>query len=517
MSLTAEIEPQAESLLDRLGELVDGLASPEEGPVESALDAILASLGADRGTLLLIEGGSEVIVSARNAAGALPPEEWEEISRTVVRQALESGEPVLWDGFGDPADAASLTEIGILAAIALPVGAPGEEVRGVLYVDVRTVGKSIGPAHERFLRVAASLLAHTVRAERAVEAAAPKPAESSSGLPLFELLASPAMTEAAEAAEAALESQLNVLVRGPSGSGKTELALALARATGRTPVVRATLGSSDDLNTITSELFGHERGAFSGAVGRRTGLVQHADGGTLILDEVLNLPPRAQQLLLDFTQFGTFRPLGYDAANPRSADVRIIAATQGDLEAAIDEGRFRRDLFYRLAGVEIRMPALSERREDLPALAEALLRRMDPSRPWRLALGIRRALVRGDHPWPGNLRELEALMSRARHRALQRESKTDVIVPNDLGDALGPTPQGPPPKSDVPPRPTATIEERWAALEAEKERLARLEGEVLADALSEERGVVSRTARRLGLPRTTLVHRIQVLGVESRE
>src|SRR5687767_14987062 len=139
--------------------------------------------------------------------------------------------------------------------------------------------------------------------------------------------------------QSAIHGESTILILGESGTGKTLLAHAIAEASGRLPVVRAVLGSSDDLNTITSELFGHERGAFSGALTRRTGLFELAHGGTLILDELLNLPPPAQQLLLDFCQFGTYRPLGYDRREPKRAEVRIIACTNGDIERALAEGR----------------------------------------------------------------------------------------------------------------------------------------------------------------------------------
>ena len=171
----------------------------------------------------------------------------------------------------------------------------------------------------------------------------------------------------------AVGSELPVLMLGDSGVGKTLLARAIAEASGRLPMVRAMLGAADDLNTITSELFGHERGAFSGALATRTGLVGHADGGTLVLDEILNLPAHAQQLLLDFTQFGTYRPLGHAGAEPRHARTRIIAVTNGDLEAAVRRGAFREDLFYRLgaivvgvaarvAEVDVQHPARGDRR-----------------------------------------------------------------------------------------------------------------------------------------------------------
>src|SRR5262249_32904813 len=134
---------------------------------------------------------------------------------------------------------------------------------------------------------------------------------------LEELLGPSSMTALRTEIEAAIHGSASIFILGESGTGKTALAQALAEASGRRPSVRAMLGGSDDLNTITSELFGHERGAFSGAASKRVGLVEFADKGTLILDEVLNMPPQAQRLLLDFTQFGTYRPLGYDRPEPK--------------------------------------------------------------------------------------------------------------------------------------------------------------------------------------------------------
>src|SRR4029079_19208768 len=193
---------------------------------------------------------------------------------------------------------------------------------------------------------------------------------------------------------------------------KTLLAQAIAEASAKRPIVRATLGGSDDLNTITSELFWHERGAFSGATGRRVGLVEFANNGTLILDELLNLPPHAQKLLLDFTQFGTYRPLGYDRAEPKKARVRIVGATNGDLRAAMRDGRFREDLYHRLAAVVIALPSLRERRGDIPALAERTLRRDDSSEVCTLSIATRQLLVAPALECSGNVRQLERVVAR---------------------------------------------------------------------------------------------------------
>jgi DNA-binding NtrC family response regulator len=501
----------------RVLEAVRDAADPREH-LDAGLDAVVRELGADRGFLVLGDG---TVRSARGPMGALDASEREELGRRLVREACASQRRVFWDGADDDAPG-SLGELGILAAIAAPVRVgPGT---GALYVDVREIGKSFGEPHERFVDLAAALLEPLVRDVVWVEARERELEHAREVPPVGELLASPALEPLAAQVRLTLRSDLNVLILGESGSGKTLLAQAIARARSG-PVVRATLGSSDDLNTITSELFGHVRGAFSGAVRRRTGLVEHANGGTLILDEVLDLPLHAQQLLLDLTQFGTYRPLGDDAREPRHATLRILAATNGDLEAAMESGRFRRDLYFRLAGHVLKVPPLRERRGDLPVLAEAILRRFDPARAWHLSLGARRALTWGDHAWVGNVRELEAVVMRARARALEHAPKEaeHVLELVHFGEDLGPLPERP--ESSVGPgRPepqlvreeTRDVVERWAALERAREALADEERAILHAALAEEDGVVSRVARRLGVPRTSLLHRIQLHDVGAR-
>jgi transcriptional regulator with GAF, ATPase, and Fis domain len=532
MNLAEHINPGAELQYGALQEFLLALRT-HEGDPDATMAALVRCAGADRAALLVLETHAEVVIRARSVEHAVPKEEWEEISRTVVRQARESGAPVLWDGLEQSGHDGSIAELGILAAAAVLIPDASGAPVGVLYVDVRTLGKSLGPAHIRFLESVASLLGIHLSAMFRMEAveervARQRPPVNHHPLPLYDLLAPASMSAAAEGAQFALRSRLNIMILGESGSGKTELAVALASALRDGPLVRATLGGSHDLNTITSELFGHERGAFSGATGRRSGLVEHAHGGTLILDELLNLPLGAQQLLLDLCQFGTYRPLGYDGLEPRHADVRILAVTQGDIESALRDGRLRRDLYFRLAGVVIQVPPLRERRPDLPALAESLLRRNDTTRPWRLSWPLRRALVRGSEPWSGNFRELEACFEQARQRALLRDPDGDVIGLVDTRDLLHATTL---PPSVVHAEPAleadrggvrgaphgelASPEEAWRALNEERDRLALRERDILAEVLRQEQGVAAKAARRLGIPRTTFTHRLRLLEADA--
>ncbi len=494
-----------------------GGAASSEMAIEDALEAVVDVLGADRGALLHSGDVNDVVAHARGPAGVLPQAEWSEISLSLVERARRDG-PQLWDAFDDGGPA-SVMDLGIIAAAAVPVQFVSGDAVGVLYVDVREPGKCLAEDHLRFLTVISALLAPFVQSDLARDqaerraACAEARAEAANAPPLFELLSPPSMAEVAEAAEIALSGTMNVLIRGDSGTGKTALATALARAAGDGPIVRATLGTSDDLNTIASELFGHERGAYSGAHARRRALVAHADGGTLILDEVLNLPLRAQQLLLDFTQFGTYRPLGYDGAVPKKAAVRIIAATQGDLDAAVDEGRFRRDLYYRLSGVVLALPPLSARRDEIPFLAESLLRRQDASRAWGLSVGVRRALRQAPLAWEGNMRELDALLGRARMRALRRDAAAENVIIDDLRGEIpaAVAPSEPPAPIDL----GDDVEARWQQLLERRAVLDADERELLRAALHAEDGVVSRVARRLSMPRTTLAHRLRVLDVDA--
>ena len=335
-------------------------------------------------------------------------------------------------------------------------------------------------------------------------------------LTLEELLSPQSMLSVRDELRAAVRGNASIMIMGESGTGKTQLATAFARASSRGPIVRATLGMADDLNTITSELFGHERGAFSGAVSKRTGLVEYADGGTLILDEVLNLPAHAQQLLLDFTQFGSYRPLGYQGREPKTANLRLISLTNGDMDRAIAEGAFRKDLYYRLATVPLRLPPLRERRRDIPEIAARYLNRTDTEADWELDGSAMEALLSPRLDWAGNIRELEAVLERARNRACAGGCEEHVIGARHFdADPETSARDSRPPSTE--PRVAADgeeIEARWDTLSQDRHRLDAAEKAIIEDALEACGGIVARTARLLSVPRTGLISRMATLDID---
>ncbi|MFN3196928.1 MAG: sigma 54-interacting transcriptional regulator [Bradymonadia bacterium] len=223
---------------------------------------------------------------------------------------------------------------------------------------------------------------------------------------------SPAVQEMVRRARLVAQTDTPVLIRGETGTGKERLAAALHRWSARkdAPFVRINCAAIP-ANLLEAELFGHVKGAFTGAHGDRPGRFQVADGGTLLLDEIGELPLALQAKLLRVLQEGTLEPVGSDSTI--TVDVRIFAATHVDLEQAITDGRFREDLYYRLNVFPLHMPPLRERLEDLPLLSEILL--ADQARRTRrtLDIGPDALSAMSAYDWPGNLRELANLLERA--------------------------------------------------------------------------------------------------------
>ncbi len=239
-------------------------------------------------------------------------------------------------------------------------------------------------------------------------------------------------------------SKASVLITGESGTGKELIAEAIHAASPRSkaPFVRLHCAALSE-SLLESELFGHERGAFTGAIGRREGRFKQADGGTLLLDEIAEVPPAVQVKLLRFLQEKTFERVGGNET--LKVDVRVIAATNRDLNAEIKRGAFREDLFYRLNVVTIELPPLRERKGDIPALASFFLRRYAAENGKKIETFADEALrTLLEYRWRGNVRELENVVERATILCdgprIEKKHLPPAVVPAEERDAPPPVP-----------------------------------------------------------------------------
>jgi DNA-binding NtrC family response regulator len=287
-----------------------------------------------------------------------------------------------------------------------------------------------------------------------------------------------------------------VLIVGESGTGKELVANAIHRSSRRAdkPFVKVNSAALSP-TLLESELFGHERGAFTGAVAQRIGRFEQADTGTLFLDEIGDMDVDLQAKLLRVLQTGQFERVGGDRAI--QTDVRIISATNRDLAARIAENSFREDLFYRLNVVNIRLPPLAERREDIPLIAEHIVRRLSRKYDWpQLALSPEAVDRLAASPWPGNVRELQNALARAAILCRGR-----VIQLSDL-------PAETPANED-------SAEAPSAGLLRLRDILAETERRVISQALEHEGWNRTRAARLLGISRRQLFDKIQQYGLQK--
>jgi DNA-binding NtrC family response regulator len=302
---------------------------------------------------------------------------------------------------------------------------------------------------------------------------------------------SPALQRVLDLVERVAPTDATLLIQGESGTGKEVIAKAVHHASARAgrPFVAVNCGAVPE-PLLESELFGYVRGAFTGAAGSKLGLFEEADGGTLFLDEIAEMPAALQVKLLRALQSGEVRRLGSTQA--ATIDVRVIAATHGDLAALISQGSFREDLFYRLNVIQLILPPLRERREDIPALAEHFLAQSAGKLGRRLGLSSEAVERLLRYPWPGNVRELENAIERAAILA-----RSDTLEPEDLpphvsaGMQLGPSPP-------LPRQTTLADAERIHILQT-LERFGRNH---------------SGAAEALGIGRTTLWRKLKEYGID---
>lgn len=413
-----EISAKYLKALLEISQEINSIKEPD-ALLESILQIAIRELSAERGFIVL-KNQDEWQVAAVHQMPLVSLREMKDISHTTLQTALEKKEPVLtFDTFSenefDAAQSIIMHEIRSIAIVPLILRGNFE---GALYIDSR--GRKAGFTRESldFLQAFANqavialenarLLAN-IREENAILK------EEFHRIFAFKEIvgSSKAMQRVFQLMGKVLNNYTTVLILGETGTGKELVARAIHFNGWRKekPFVAVNCGAIPE-DLIESELFGHRKGAFTGAIADKKGLVEAADGGTLFLDEVGELPLATQVKLLRFLQEREFQRLGETAT--RQANVRVIAATNRDLQQMIREGEFREDLYYRLNVISITVPPLRERVKDIPLLANHFLKKYAQ----RTGKEIRRISSEAlrkleNYDWPGNVRELENTMERA--------------------------------------------------------------------------------------------------------
>ncbi|MEO8722329.1 MAG: sigma-54 dependent transcriptional regulator [Sphingobium sp.] len=321
----------------------------------------------------------------------------------------------------------------------------------------------------------------------------------------------PQFRSALAIAAKAARGRIPVLIEGESGAGKEVMAQAIHAASPRfrNRMITVNCGAIP-ANLVESELFGHERGAFTGAFDRQTGRFIDADGSTIFLDEVSEMPLEAQVKLLRVLQDGEVQPIG--ARVPVHVDVRIIAATNRVLAEEVEAGRFREDLYYRLNVMQVTVPPLRERIGDIPTLSRHLLMRLS-GQPGLRSLGITSEALNllMQHDWPGNVRQLQNALFRAsvlcEGDALTPQDFPQIAAQIDARSASGHSARSPV-------RDEGTGVTLFEA-NGHMRQLADIEADVIRLAIGHYRGRMTEVARRLGIGRSTLYRKLAELGIDS--
>ncbi len=402
---------------------------------QKVLDAVFEVAPADRAAVLLVEQGSEEFSSVLGRYRNAGPEQPIQASQTILNEVMRENVAVLSNNVIEDETyraADSLASPNVRSVLAAPMEAQGKLV-GVIYLDASTAGVHFDAGLLQLVLALGNIAGLAMENARHLEWLGGENRRLQQ-----ELSADHGMIGESQAMRGVLEfisrvagRESTVLVWGESGTGKELVARAIHANSGRAnkPFVAINCAAITE-TLLESELFGHEKGSFTGAVSQKKGKLEAADGGTVFLDEVGELAVPLQAKLLRVLQEREFERVG--GTRPIKVDIRVIAATNRDLKEASRAGSFRQDLYYRLNVVSVRMPALRERREDIPLLANFFALRFGEKVKRRVA-GIsakaRACLLR--YEWPGNVRELENAIERA-----VVLGSTETILVEDLPEAL---------------------------------------------------------------------------------
>ncbi len=469
------------------------------GLFDGIVDAVRDLLGAERALLATFDGGL-VVRAARGLSyepgGQLP------ISSTMVRQVLESGQPLLTLDAAEDAvysAAASVVVHGIRSVMCCPLGNTSEPL-GILYCDNNVRIRAFDPSDLQFLqalgRHACTAIDQLTRIQRACEVARAREEtlERAYGKGHHLVGRSAELREIYDRVRRFAPERIPVLLLGETGVGKEVVARAIHQESPRRdgPFVPVNMGTLSR-ETATSQLFGHEKGSFTTAISKHHGFFVQAHGGVLFLDEITTASPEIQVMLLRALEDGVIRPHG--AKHEVPVDVRVVAASNLDVEREVREGRFREDLFYRLCVVRIEVPPLRARRDDVEPLLHHFLARFAPGKSFEpAALRVLEA-----HGWPGNVRELRNVVEIAAIFARDDDMVRLEHLPSPITGrtpvAALPTPAGVP--------------------EALKPLLERVEREQIRRALDHTGGHKDRAIAILGIARATFFQKLRQYGLSD--
>ena len=411
--------------------LVHGLTALQQ----KVLEAILEVSSADRAAILLTEEGTEGFASVVGWDRQLGPNQPIQISQTILNQVIDENLAVLCSDVSSDEtfrEAESLLAPRVRSVLAVPLEVQDKRL-GALYLDANSQGAPFDSGLLQLVTALGNVAALAIENARRLERLGDENRRLQQELNIQHSMVgeSQPMREVYQFVSRVAARESTVLIQGESGTGKELVARAIHNNSGRADRPFVAINCAAIVDTLLeSELFGHEKGAFTGAVAQKKGKLEIAKGGTVFLDEVGELAAPLQAKLLRVLQEREFERVG--STHPIKLDIRLIAATNVDLNEASRTGKFRQDLYYRLNVVSLEVPPLRERPDDIPLLAayfmarysEKVNRRVDGISP-----KARACLMR--YPWPGNVRELENAIERA-----VVLGSTELILPEDLPDSI---------------------------------------------------------------------------------
>ena len=519
MSITAHLHRTQLDCLYRVSEVLSRSLDCAQ-TVGRVLDILDQEVGLGRGMISVVDpvSGDLVVHAVHGAALASAEPVRYQPGEGILGILLEDKRSIALPVAGR--DSRFLNRLGIydrnLPFIAAPINVGGS-LKGVLAVQPDEPDDGLLKERARFVEMVASLIGRSVRLSLDLAEERKTLAEERDSLRRtvrhqygFDNMVghSAAMRRIFEQIRMVAKWNTTVLIRGETGTGKELIANAIhynsPRA--RSAYVRLNCASLPE-NLLESELFGHEKGAFTGAAGARKGRFEMADGGTLFLDEIGEISPAFQAKLLRVLQEGEFERVG--GSRSIKVDVRVIAATHRNLEAAVDAGEFREDLYYRLNVMPIAPPPLRDRPEDIPELSRHLLKRIATvqGRPLTLTEAALRRLTQ--YSWPGNVRELENCLERAAVMSADGAIDADLIRIGERSRESAPPPRMP--------MTAAAPSSAAGAVPANADEVDLDERARVIAALEQAGWVQAKAARLLGMTPRQIAYRIQILNIEMKQ